>query len=51
MNLIKETGFVIKTSVPNGVGRVTCGVTSTNQRDDVIAIGSAVVLPKSRVFP
>jgi hypothetical protein len=42
------TGTVTGTSIQDGVGRVTCEVTSRNQRDEVTAIGSAVVLLKSQ---
>lgn len=42
------TGTVTGTSVQDGIGRVTCEVTSRNQRDDVTALGTAVVLLKSR---
>jgi acyl dehydratase len=42
------TGVVTGTSVQDGLGRVTCELTSHNQRDDVTALGTAVVLLKTR---
>jgi acyl dehydratase len=41
-------GTVTGISVSDGVGRVTCAVESRNQRDEVTATGTAIVLLKSR---
>jgi acyl-CoA reductase-like NAD-dependent aldehyde dehydrogenase len=47
-DLQRLSGVVTGTSVQAGTGRVTCEVSSRNQRDEVTAIGTAVVLLKSR---
>ncbi len=47
-DLQRLSGVVTGTSVQAGTGRVTCEVSSQNQRDEVTAIGTAVVLLKSR---
>jgi acyl dehydratase len=47
-DLQRLSGVVTGTSVQAGTGRVTCEISSRNQRDEVTAIGTAVVLLKSR---